>query len=332
MTPLKPVRLSKGVSCSIVFVFIFLALIAPELPDYETYRAMYETGGGHLAVMGRDLGFVLLMQALEPALSYNQFRWLLITLTAILTLLALCNLQANLLLRLSMSLVLALIPLIVIKFGVQIREGIALCVWMFVVLGSRKRRQPILFSLLAILSISIHAATAPLWLMLAIFYYLQSYWPRTAAFLASLVYASFVYVVADIARLEEEIFGGLSQELVNPDVFTLLYWFFYPSVFLLSLLQRETRIERQTIAPLQLRAFGFILHAAMIGFLIGLSIQIWILGLNLLQKGLIADVARVAALIFAFYCIFLAIRGKNIRAVLFALFLIADTLRIILAA
>lgn len=328
----KPVRLSKGISFSLVFLFTLLALIAPELPDYKTYQEMYETGGGHLAVMGRDLGFVLLLQALEPAITYNQFRWLLIALTAILTLLTLRNLQATYPLRLGMSLVLALFPLIFIKFGVQIREGIALCMWIFIVLGSRQRPQPILFFLLAILSTSIHAATAALWLMLAIMYYLQPRLPRMSAFLASLVYASFVYIVADIARLEEDIFGGLSQESLSPDVFTVLYWLFYPSIFLLSLLQRETRIERRIFAPLQLRVLGFIVHTAMIGFLIGLLVQILVLNLNLLQKGLIADVMRVAALILAFYCIFLVIRGKNNKAILFALFLSADTLRIILAA
>ena len=110
-TSFKSFRMSKGQMCIFLCIFILLALINPILPDYTTYQEMYESGGGHLAVTGRDIGFVLLIQATEPLINYDQFRRVVLLLIAILTIWTLRNLQAISSSRFSMSLAIALPPL-----------------------------------------------------------------------------------------------------------------------------------------------------------------------------------------------------------------------------
>jgi hypothetical protein len=320
------------VSWTIGFIFILLALVTPILPDYQAYQDMYESQGGHLSYIGRDPGFVLLIQLLAPALIYSQFRLLMIAVTGTLTILALRNMQAVSSQRFGMSLLLALLPLIFLKFGVQVREGIALSLWIFVIFGSARRMNPFLFVALAALSISIHLATTPLWLLLFLAYYLHPHWPSTALLLGALVFATFIYFVADITRYDNEFFGGLSQELVAPNVFTAFYWLIFPTVFVLSLLLRDFRIRRHSFATLQLQSLGFVVKAGMIGFIVGVMIQILITGSVLLQKGLISDIMRIASLILILQSIFLVINGKNKKAVFIALFLCVDTARIIMAA
>lgn len=328
----KRFYLSKGVSWIIIFVFVILALLMPVLPDYNTYQEIYKSGGGHLALTGRDLGFVLALQILEPILSYNQFRYFMLALVATLTLLALRNLQINLPFRLGMSLVIVLLPLLTLKFGIQIREGIALSLWIFVLLGKSQNPNPILFILLAFLSISIHAVMVPLWLILAVAYYLRPHWPRIATVFNILVYAAFIYLVADVTRLELDAFSGLRQEAVIPNPFMVFYWLTYPSIFIFSLLLRGPSIKYHSSIPFQLRVFDFVVHTIMIGFLVGLVFQIGLSGSTLLLNGIIADVLRLAAFILSLNCVLLVMHGKSKRAILFASFLIADTARIMLAA
>lgn len=328
----RRLHLSKEVTWTLVGVFVVLALITPFLPDYANYQAIYETDGGHLAVLGRDLGFVLLVQVLAPLVSYDVFRWLALVLVATLTLVSLRRLQAASPWRLGFSLVLAFVPLMLIKFGAQIREGMALCVWLSIVLGSARRPNPFLFLAAAVLSASIHAATTPLWALAALALYVRPRWERTAMILGVLLYGAFVYIVADVSRLEDELFGGLSDDTVRPGLFTVLYWLIFPGIFVVGLWQRETRIARHVAAPLPVRTLGFVVQAAMAGLLLGLTIQISLTGSAFFQKGAIADSMRLAGLVLALYCIFLAMRGKRRKAGMLALFLLVDTARIILAA
>jgi hypothetical protein len=183
---------------------------------------------------------------------------------------------------------------------------------------------------IALLSISIHLAIFPLWALTAFALYLNRS-RRVALVLGIVVYAAFVYVVADASRVEDELFE-LSSDNVRPGLFTMLYWAIFPAIFLVSILKGDTRIHHRLDIALPVRTLGFVLRAAMIGLLIGLSVQIGLAGSTLLQKGTVADSIRLASLLMMLYCIYLAMRGKRTRASLLALFLLADTVRIMLAA
>lgn len=330
--PRRPLRLARNLKWVMVGMFVLLAALTPVLPDYVTYQAIYESGGGHLAALGRDLGFVLLVLLTQPFLGYDQFRWVVLAMLACLTLITLRNLQATFPRRLGLSTAFVLTPLIVLKFGAQIREGIALCAWLWIALGSARRPNPLLFGMIALISASIHAATAPLWAILGLALYIRPLWPRGAMLMATIVYGAFVYLVADVSRLEGDVFSGLSTDAVAPDYLTVLYWLIYPGVFAIALLTGEMRIRRRAIAPLPLRTLGFVLQASMSGFLAGLTLQIGLTGSAFFQKGIVSDSMRIAALVLALYCIFLAMRGKRRKACLLALFLSVDTIRIMLAA
>jgi hypothetical protein len=312
-------------------VFISVAAATPFLPDYETYRSIYETGGGHLTVLGRDLGFVFLVQLLSPIVGYNNFRWLLLIIIAGVLIFSLRKLQLSSSKRLGVSLVMALVPLILLKFGAQIREGIALLIWLSIIFTNNRRPSWLIFTPVALISVSIHLATLPLWMLLGLNYYLPNR-PTLALVLGALLYAAFTYLVADISRLNEELFRGLSQDSVNPNLFTAAYWLFYPLVFFSSIFRSNPVNSNQAGGGIPFIALDFVLRAAMIGFLVGITLQVGLTGQAFFVKGAVADSIRLAALLLSLYCISLAARGRHRYATLLALFLIVDTIRIMLAA
>jgi hypothetical protein len=241
------------------------------------------------------------------------------------------KLQGSLSHKLGVSLVIAITPLIFLKFGVQIREGLALCIWLSVLLSFNRRPHPVIFFVLAFLSSSVHLASAPLWILLALALYFR-HWPRVSFLIAIVVFSVFTYLVADISRLESEAFSGLSTEILSPNLFTTLYWLIYPGVFIFSILQRDTRRSVLARETLSVRTFGFVLRAAMIGLIFGLAMAISLEGNAFFQKGIVADLLRLSALLLSLYCVFLSIQKMERKAILLAVFLIFDTARIILDA
>ena len=74
------------------------------------------------------------------------------------------------------------------------------------------------------------------------------------------------------------------------------------------------RLPRSILIPLPVLTLGFVVQAAMAGLLLGLGVQVALTGTALFQKGAIADTMRLAALVLALYCLFLAMRGKRRKA------------------
>lgn len=320
-----------SVTTLVIAVFVGIAVATPFLPDYETYRAIYETDGGHLAVFGRDIGFVFLVQLLSPFVEYSIFRYIILLINAGIMIFSLHKFQLSNSRRFGISLVLTLAPLILLKFGSQIREGIALIIWLSIIFTNNSRPSWLIFVPIAVVSASIHLATIPLWLLLGFTYYLRRS-PTAALILGVITYTAFTYLVADVSRLNEEIFSGLSQDAVNPSLFMVVYWLFYPAIFFNSIFRSDTIIPRQVGYGKPLSTLGSVLRAAMIGFLIGLAVQVGLTGQVFFQKGAIADSMRLAALLLSLYCIFLAVRGRHQYAAFLAVFLTIDTIRIVLAA
>lgn len=327
----RALRLSPSVAITLALFFIMVGLVGPWLPDFQTYEAIFDTGGGHLALLGRDPGFVWLVQTLNLGLSYTAFRWALLTFVATLLLRSLSKFQRLSCHSLGASCVVALAPFILLKFGAQIREGLALIVWLWVVLTNSHRPQLFAFALLAAVSTSIHLAILPFWLLLAIFYWGDRS-PKVSAALAVFLYASFVFIVSDISRLESELFAGLSDDRINPTIPTVLYWLIFPFIFATSIVVGDTARRSNLASPMPVRSLAFALRASLLGALIGFSIQIAVTGTDLLQKGTVADSMRLASLLLTLYCLFLAMTGRGKLAVAVGCFLIMDTVRIMVAA
>lgn len=323
--------LSRGLLWALVAFFIVVGAAGSALPDFDAYAAIFETGGGHLALLGRDLGFVWLVQTLSVFVSYSVFRWMALAAVAVITLHSLCRFQRFAPHRLGAVTFLALTPLILLKFGAQIREGLALSLWLWVLLSHKRRPHTLLFTLLAAISISIHLAILPLWGLLGLHLYARR-WPGTSMIVGALLYAMFVYIVSDVSRLEDELFRGLSDETVVPTLPTVVYWLIFPGFFALSLLRGDSGQRVRADAPLPVQSLAFVLRVAMIGALIGFGLQVAITGAALLQKGTVADSMRLAALLLILYAVFLAISGRTKMACLLATFLVIDTVRIMLAA
>jgi hypothetical protein len=327
----KRLEVSNVVTWTIIAMFIVVAATTPFLPDYETYEAIYESGGGHLATFGRDSGFVLLNLVLVQYLTYVQFRVIIIMMITTILLLSLRKLQASLGRKLDLSLAIALAPIFLLKFGVQIREGLALCLWFSVLFYPSQRRHSLGFVTVALLSASIHLATTPLWGLLAIARHSRRS-PHISLLLAIIVYATFACMVADPSRLEMEAFSALGSDTVSPDLFQLLYWSIFPSIMFFSIVQGDLRIPRRSELTQSVQDFAFVLKSAMIGLNIGIFVRLGLNDFSSLERGLVADLQRIEALVLMFLCVFLAIRGKKRKAILISIFLVIDTVRIILAA
>lgn len=323
--------LSRGLAVSLIAFFVIVGAAGSSLPDFEAYQTIYETGGGHLELLGRDPGFVWLVQTLGAFIGYGLFRWIALAVVACITLRALSRFQASSDHRLGSILFLALAPLVLLKFGTQIREGMALSLWLWLVLAQERRPKLLTFALLAGVSISIHLAILPMWGLLALHLYGRR-WPRASFFVGVLLYAAFVYIVSDVSRLEDELFRGLVDDNVVPTLPTVLYWLMFPGFFVASLVRGDTTPRAQQLAPRAVTSLAFVLRVAMWGALLGFGLQVLITGAGLLQKGTVADSMRLAGLLLTLYAIFLALSGRTKMALLLASFLVVDTLRIMLAA
>lgn len=327
----KRLGVSSHVTWMIIATFIVVAVTTPFLPDYVTYEAIYESGGGHLATFARDPGFVLLTLVLNQYLAYDQFRVVIIIIIATIMLLSMRKLQASLGRKLDTSLAIALAPIILLKFGVQIREGLALCLWFAVLFYPIQKRHSLWFFTIALLSSSIHLATTPIWGLLAIARHSRRS-THTSLILAIIVYATYAYMVADPSRLEMEAFSALGSDTVSTNLFQLIYWSIFPCIMVFIIVQGDLRIPRQSELAQSVRDFGFVLKSAMIGLNVGIFVQLSANGFISLERGLIADLLRIESLILMFLCVFLAICGKSRKAILISIFLMIDTVRIILAA
>ncbi len=323
--------LSNYVALTLLTLFFLLAIVAPFLPDYESYREIYDTGGGYLDFFGRDLGFVLLTQVASHFLDYEQFRIFILILIAALMFYSMQKVQSILKHKFNLIFVLALMPIMVLKFGIQVREGLALCLWLTMLFFGIKKPNKFIFFAVAFLSVSIHLGVTPLWALLAISLYFERY-SRIALTLSFSLYATFIYMVSDVSRLKEEAFAGISIETVSPEFSQLIYWAIFPIIMVFSMTRGYLKISNDYEYPKFVHSLKFILQSAIIGLMAGLFLQIVFNGIAFMLKGVIADILRIEALILMLLSMYLALCEKKKPSVIISLFLIVDTVRIILAA
>lgn len=324
-------RTSLAVTVLFLVSFFFIFLLMPQLPDYETYRLIYDSGGGHLAAFGRDLGFVLLIQLAINFFSYEEFRVTTLFFEALLVIISINRLGSFNSTRIRNTIVFAFIPIILLKFGSQIREGLALVLWIYVLFCAKIKPNPILLIVITLLSISIHIGAAPLWGLLFIAFYLQKF-QRFSVILASGFYATFIYAVSDVSRLEVDAFSDLSSEVITPDIFQIIYWSIFPLIMLHALISGILRSSTNKNNIFPIIAFRFVLISSMLGLNIGIFLQILINGFVFLQKGIFADLLRIESLILTLLSIYLVLFNKTRYGILLSVFLILDTVRTILAA
>ena len=314
----------------ILIMFIIIMFYNSAMPDFETYKSMYYSDGGHIAILNRDPGFVFLINIFNKIISYEFFRIILIVFFMISAFHFFGKIR-NISIHNNVIAVLVLAPLIILKFGVQIREGLAISIWLWVLLRHNQKPNILTYIICAVLSTSMHLAVAPFWALLAIPLYLNANW-RTSLLLGSSIYSIFSYIVLDTARYQSDWFVGMSDVRVEPDQYMLLYWASFPVLFSFGLLRSDTWNLSPKNLPLPVYSLGLVVSSAMLGSLVGPAIQVIVLGDEILQKGLISDIMRLASLVTCFYGILLVMLGKKMVPAMIAIFLLIDTFRIILAS
>jgi hypothetical protein len=154
----------------VALIVTLFALLGSYDPDYEAYRFVYEFAWEEHADIGRDPAFAFLLQHSRLILSYEQLRWLLAGFFSI----VLYNVLAPRLAAMSVSRrfgftsAIALAPLVLMKFHVQIREGIALALWLMAVTANggviAKNARAWRFWLVALVSSAIHLSVVLWWI------------------------------------------------------------------------------------------------------------------------------------------------------------------------
>jgi hypothetical protein len=151
---------------AVVLVALLFVFSGQYDPDFEAYRLIYESGGAWLEDLGRDPAFVYIIGKLNEVMSYESFRYSLCAFFGIATwklqprLAEMTNSQFGAVQLLFFA------PLVMLKFHVQVREGLALVLWMFA--ATRPNRRSILFWVAAVVSCSIHLGLVALWAALVV--------------------------------------------------------------------------------------------------------------------------------------------------------------------
>jgi hypothetical protein len=167
----RPQLVSLGgyvyVALAVAALFVFLGRYDP---DYEAYRLLYETGGGWLAEYGRDPLFLMLINTFSDNLSltYEGFRYILCTVIGASLFLLLPRLRIFSQHHFGFISAIFLTPFIFLKLHVQIREGLALLIWLFAVTSYGgilyRSVRSVSFWCLAVLSCMMHASVIIWWL------------------------------------------------------------------------------------------------------------------------------------------------------------------------
>jgi hypothetical protein len=148
--------------CLLVAVMALFAFSGKLDPDYDAYRLRYELGGGLFAAAARDPLFLLVSVTLSDYMTYQHFRYVLIAVFGVLLLKI--SARVAVLTPYVLGFVLFLTPFIILKLHVQVREGLALLLWMYAVTHPQGPRiKSFAFWLLAALSCAVHLSVAAWW-------------------------------------------------------------------------------------------------------------------------------------------------------------------------
>lgn len=315
-----------------LFIIIFLLLASPILPDYNTYMAMYFDGGGHLATFQRDIGYVYISSLLSQFISYESFRALISIIISFLIFIILRGFaRQGASKRDVLLLFLALTPLILIKGGSQIREGLALFVWLSVIFNITSPPNPLKFIAIGVACYSIHISATPIWIATALSLYAFPKYPTPAYIAGIVIYAIAGYFIGDLSRFDNIFAYGLVEDVKNPDGLTLLYWVIFPLIGILFIALQRFILHPDGVSVNGLICILFVIRVSVIGLIIGLSIQLLSSGQYIFQNSILSDYLRIFSFYICLIPVIFAIKQRHYFCVILTLFLLVDTVRIILS-
>lgn len=231
-------------------------------PDYEAYRLIYDWGGHWIAERGRDPLFVEFISRASEDLNYEAFRTVLALFFGFGLFVVARRLRYFTASGIGFKEALFLLPLIFLKFHIQIREGAALLLWLYAITankGQSNLRSPV-FWILSIVSSAIHAS-AVIWWTSTTFIWLTK---RKAlfTFLAFLVFGALTTTIGrEFSAIEGSdviFFSGLDDPVeVTP--WKITYWLSFIGLPLFAL----WRFKK---APLSTSIFGLLGTFGLLGF------------------------------------------------------------------
>ncbi len=300
-------------------------------PDYTAYRAIYELGGSWLSAQGRDPVFVYLTDFLSSVMPYEQFRYALSGVFAgglVYLAVKLANSTAT---RFGFVQAMFLTPIVLLKFHVQIREGMALLLWLIAVANQTSPRYT-RFWVLAALSSAIHVGVLPLWGAATLIKWSREPNYLRAAYVTFLVFA--LYSLASIPGSSEILLSpffdvnqivrdtGFGLDISGPK---LAYWSLFtvlPAITLFTFSRSAWRYGADISILGMVGTYGLLAFfpVAAVG---GVILQV--------GEAQFANALRVAATLMALLAVQLSMtRPKHPLTWLIGMFAIADTIRLLI--
>lgn len=311
-------------------MFVIIYIIAPELADYESYSDLYYNDGSYLAAFNRDPGFVLIVTTLNKVVSYSVFR-LIITYIYFKAIVYIITKIKNIHhAKITLTTYVILILFIVLKFGIQIREGLALSIWLYALFSRRLNSYLIFNAVVAAISCSIHLGVAPLWLATYIYKskLIPEYLKSWAIIIEFLIYSFTFFVINNMSYFSAD-FGDYFRTIsiaAEPNLWKYIYWSTFLVIPLFVLIFKRHYV---LVVGGEGSQLGRIALYASIGFTFGsfLGITIFVTSLD---KGMLSNLLRYITLLIILLCMHISIANKGsffLRVVV--LFLILDTTRVL---
>lgn len=232
------------------WIFIIIVFIASNSiyftddlnADWKAYSRLFEEDGAWLANSGRDPGFVFLVELIKSIGGYEHFRIIIGIYFLIFTTWFLCRWRSHLENNIMLWSFAGLLPLLIPKYTVQIREGLAqtLVLLAFTLLYEREWRLKILQAtwlpfILLVLAGSIHGSTI-IFLLAALIPFCvhnifgSSNWQRILLF-SALISVLGIVIGLSMVKWDEFVLnaastflGDLSSVEAETNIFKVVYW------------------------------------------------------------------------------------------------------------
>lgn len=339
-TPAPMVKVLKpNIFIFIIIIFAFLVFMLDVLPDYYSYSEIYVMGGSYLEEFGRDPGFVYIVQTMGKIFDYKEFRILILLFFFIITIWILRLSQITYQQQFNLFHIFPFLLLIFFKFGIQIREGIALSLWLLSAVSKARGGNIIVFIILSLISISVHLSVAPYWLALYILRDNVWVWRFKKAFVF-FVFSLFVFAIIVNASLlqasgEDSVFLSRFVEIEYSTIFQKFYWlifafipvyeYFFEKVFRVLDIKSHWDLESFPLGFISLYGLLGVVFAVLMANLTGFF--------ESTLKETVESIIRICSLLLMFYCMHMAFsyKRKIFTSILF-LFLAIDTVRITMAS
>lgn len=313
---------------------IVLVLILDRLPDYSNYKSIYESGGGYLLDLGRDLGFVLMVNIFNDYINYDLFRVFLFLFSAAGIIYFSRCLQSHMKRRLSFLTSIPLLLIILMKFAIQFREGLAILVWLLYLTSHQSRLESVKFLFYATVSSFFHLAIIPYWV--ATFLIIRKKQNHSAAnFLIFLIFSISIYVVctrhSPVANFDD--FFATIKEEVNPSPYNYIYWslfIVFPFFWYMNL--KWIDISKSSIVGDKIYALAPISIYGSIGVSFTFLLFLVFDPTTVLNKTILSDILRIQTQLLMLILLQINFRKYFLVPAIFLIFLAVDSFRIIIAS